>query len=138
MHRSVAISRLVRPWLMSATISRSRRVNRAASDVTGPAAPEASPLVAGERIGDRLLERHAGPLVARTWSKRPGLRILATSREALGIAGETVWRVPSLNLPESPHHLELVARSEAGRLFVERARAGLPSFELDTHTIRAP
>ena len=30
----------------------------------------------------------------------PDLRILATSREALGIAGETTWRVPSLSLPD--------------------------------------
>ena len=30
----------------------------------------------------------------------PGCAILATSREALGIAGETAWRVPSLALPE--------------------------------------
>ncbi len=29
----------------------------------------------------------------------PGLRVLATSREALGIAGETTWRVPSLAAP---------------------------------------
>ena len=31
-----------------------------------------------------------------------GLTILATSREALGIAGETTWRVPSLTLPDPP------------------------------------
>ena len=30
----------------------------------------------------------------------PALRVLATSREALGIAGETAWRVPSLALPD--------------------------------------
>src|SRR5439155_25317590 len=29
----------------------------------------------------------------------PRLRILTTSREALGITGETAWRVPSLSLP---------------------------------------
>ena len=32
-----------------------------------------------------------------------GLTILATSREALGIAGETTWRVPSLTLPDPRH-----------------------------------
>src|SRR5437764_87886 len=31
----------------------------------------------------------------------PHLRILATSRQALGLTGETVWRVPSLSLPEA-------------------------------------
>ena len=34
----------------------------------------------------------------------PNLRILATSREALGVTGETVWRVPSLSIPD-PQHL---------------------------------
>jgi class 3 adenylate cyclase len=34
----------------------------------------------------------------------PGLQVLATSREALGIAGETVWLVPSLSLPEPSRH----------------------------------
>ncbi|MFC9973399.1 LuxR C-terminal-related transcriptional regulator [Spirillospora sp. NPDC127200] len=46
----------------------------------------------------------------------PGLRVLATSREPLRLAGETVWRVPPLE-PD-----------EAVRLFVERARAVRPDF----------
>jgi non-specific serine/threonine protein kinase len=62
----------------------------------------------------------------------PALRVLATSRESLGVAGEVSWRVPSLELPQyqgdaSPADL---ARSEAVRLFVERARAALPGFAL--------
>jgi len=55
----------------------------------------------------------------------PRLRILATSREALGLTGETKWRVPSLSLPER-HPLpsvEHLIRYEAVRLFYERARA---------------
>ncbi|HEU5103410.1 MAG TPA: BTAD domain-containing putative transcriptional regulator [Roseiflexaceae bacterium] len=62
----------------------------------------------------------------------PQLRILATSREALGLAGETAWLVPSLDLPE-PHHLQALtelSRVEAVRLFVERAAAALPTFML--------
>ena len=46
----------------------------------------------------------------------PALTILATSREALGVASETAWLVPPL------------VRDEAVQLFVERARATLPSF----------
>ncbi|MFC0040010.1 LuxR C-terminal-related transcriptional regulator [Actinomadura rayongensis] len=46
----------------------------------------------------------------------PGLRILATSREPLRMAAETVWRVPPLE------------PAEAERLFVERARAVRPDF----------
>jgi predicted ATPase/class 3 adenylate cyclase len=48
----------------------------------------------------------------------PGLRVLATSREALGIAGERIFPVPSL------------VASEAARLFVERARLHRPELAL--------
>jgi predicted ATPase/Tfp pilus assembly protein PilF len=61
----------------------------------------------------------------------PELRILATSREALRIAGEVTWRVPPLSLPEPSAGLEALERSEAVRLFDERARAIHPSFRLD-------
>src|SRR5262249_16616015 len=65
----------------------------------------------------------------------PRLTPLATSREALGIAGETVWRVPSLALPTvpDPHHpppVETLARCEAVALFVDRAQAVQPRFAL--------
>ncbi len=59
------------------------------------------------------------------------VRILATSREPLRIAGETLWRVPSLGvtLPhtDSPADLMQVA---SVRLFVERAQAVQPTFAL--------
>jgi len=60
----------------------------------------------------------------------PGLRILATSREALGIMGETSWRVPSLSFPalhEAPTAGHLT-QYEAARLFCERAMATAPAF----------
>jgi len=64
----------------------------------------------------------------------PGLRVLVTSREALGIAGETTWVVPSLSVPPQPSpandRLAHVAPYEAVRLFVERAAAALPAFIL--------
>lgn len=62
----------------------------------------------------------------------PHLRILATSRELIGIGGEIAWRVPSLDLPEAGPSLALdqVARAEAVRLFVERAAAARPGFAL--------
>ena len=60
------------------------------------------------------------------------LRIVATSREALGIAGEALFPVPSLALPEDDLRLPLDQLSgfEAIRLFADRASAVLPSFEL--------
>jgi predicted ATPase/DNA-binding SARP family transcriptional activator len=83
----------------------------------------------------------------------PQLRILATSRQPLGLTGEVTWRVPSLSLPQSgvqvfgcsgvqaptspfPEHLNIrtpehpLMASEAVRLFVERAGAVAPGFTL--------
>jgi predicted ATPase len=62
----------------------------------------------------------------------PRLRILATSREALGISGETVWRVPSLSVPSSGGHVppDVLLECEAPRLFVERAATVAPTFAL--------
>jgi predicted ATPase/DNA-binding CsgD family transcriptional regulator len=67
------------------------------------------------------------------------LRILATSREALGIAGESAWPVPSLVLPgpEQQPSIEELARYEAIRLFVERAGAVVSTFELTEHNAPA-
>jgi non-specific serine/threonine protein kinase len=53
------------------------------------------------------------------------VRILATSREGLGLTGETVWRVPSLSLPDLSEaaSVETLLRHDAVRLFIERASA---------------
>jgi len=62
----------------------------------------------------------------------PKVRILASGREALSIAGERTWPVPSLSSPDF-HNLPPVQdlkSYEAIRLFVERARAVVPTFEL--------
>jgi predicted ATPase/DNA-binding XRE family transcriptional regulator len=61
----------------------------------------------------------------------PQLTIIASSREALGVSGETVYRVPSLSLPDPAQVTrEALLESEAGRLFVERARAVQSHFAL--------
>jgi len=62
----------------------------------------------------------------------PNLWILATSREALGVAGETIFTVPPLSLPDLhplPDAGGLI-RYEASRLFVERAQAVRQDFDL--------
>jgi predicted ATPase/class 3 adenylate cyclase/Tfp pilus assembly protein PilF len=64
----------------------------------------------------------------------PSLRIIASSREGLGIGGEVIYRVPSLSLPgerrgEGATTDELL-QYEAVRLFVDRAVAGQPRFTL--------
>jgi len=62
----------------------------------------------------------------------PSLRFLATSREPLSTAGEVTWLVPSLGLldEDAPPSLATLQSCEATRLFVERARAALPSFSV--------
>ncbi len=69
----------------------------------------------------------------------PTLRVLATSREALGIAGETTWRVPSLALPSPLPGAAAadLAETEAVRLFVERARAVDPGFASSDRNVLA-
>lgn len=61
----------------------------------------------------------------------PNVKVLASSREPLGIAGEISYRVPSLSLPSTrdllPHAL---TRYEAVRLFIERAAAVQASFAM--------
>ncbi len=71
-------------------------------------------------------------LAEQLLSACPHLHILATSREALSIGGETTWLVPSLSLPEAqpPSTLEQLSRYESIRLFVERAVSALPTFRL--------
>ncbi|MCW2649342.1 MAG: afsR 1 [Mycobacterium sp.] len=49
----------------------------------------------------------------------PAVRLLTTSREPLGVAGEAIWRVPSLSLED-----------EAVELFTDRARLARPDFVL--------
>ena len=60
----------------------------------------------------------------------PGVQVLATSREPLAVAGELVWRVPSLSLPPARHGRPPadLLRYESVRLFVERARSVQPRF----------
>jgi predicted ATPase len=70
----------------------------------------------------------------------PHLRVVATSREALGVEGEFVWRMDPLSVPDAPRDGDRDAnrapaageleRYDAVRLFVERARRYAPQFEL--------
>jgi predicted ATPase len=75
-------------------------------------------LDASARLADTLL-KHC-----------PDLKILATSREALGIPGEIVYHMPSLRLPDIQQTLEHFREYESVRLFEERARLAQPDFKL--------
>ena len=65
----------------------------------------------------------------------PEVVLLATSREPLGLDGETTWRVPSLTLPSAddaagPSFGAGLETAESVRLFVDRAVLARPTFEL--------
>jgi predicted ATPase len=94
---------------------------------------------------EHLVAACAG-LVQRLLQAGPRVRVLATSREVLGVAGEAVWPVPPLAVPDPDEAgdgadltapdadgivPEGLARYDAVRLFAERAAAADPGFSLD-------
>ena len=104
--------------------------------------PGVPPLVA---ISDRLAGRRmlvvldnveqvigAAPDIAAVLGPSPGLTVLATSREPLAIAGERVFAVPPLAVPDDRGHLNAtsLAGNDCVALFVERARAVRADFSL--------
>jgi non-specific serine/threonine protein kinase len=66
-----------------------------------------------------------------------GLRILTTSREALGARGEIAWRVPSLRVPDWSAPLAEIISTESISLFLERARSVAPRFAITQANQRA-
>jgi predicted ATPase/DNA-binding CsgD family transcriptional regulator len=132
-------------WFVEfAPLSEDVLVPKAVAEALGvpqrPREPIADTLV--EVLGDRqlllvvdncehLIEAVAG-LADRLLDSCPRVRILATSREALGVEGETRWLVPPLSVPERGHTLtrEELEAYESVRLFVERARGRDPYFSL--------
>jgi predicted ATPase/DNA-binding winged helix-turn-helix (wHTH) protein len=75
----------------------------------------------------------AAALAEALLAELPGIRILATSREALRARGEWVHRLPSLSLPSTAEGLtaaEAMAFPSV-QLFVQRATANLDQFELN-------
>src|SRR5579859_806781 len=69
-------------------------------------------------------------LVQLLLARCPWLRIIATSREPLRVRGETVWRVPPLDLPPEGARTTDVKAHEAVRLFTARAAGARPGFIL--------
>jgi len=72
----------------------------------------------------------ATPSVERLLSQAPGLKVIVTSRSILSVYGEREYPVPPLRLPEHGTGLDALTQSEAVALFVERASAVRPDFDL--------
>jgi predicted ATPase/DNA-binding XRE family transcriptional regulator len=86
---------------------------------------------------EHLIEETA-TLVSNLLSACPGLKILATSREALRVPGEWLYAVPALKVPNVNFSIDLesVSQFSALTLFVERARAVRSDFVLNANNIR--
>lgn len=78
------------------------------------------------------LQEACATLAAELLAVCPGMCLLTTSRHALGLAGEVVWRVPSLALPEEgvENTVDELLQYEAVGLFVARALAAHSRFAL--------
>lgn len=65
----------------------------------------------------------------------PNVRVLATSRQTLGASGESTMVVPPLQVPDIEHlpPPEAYEQYASVRLFVDRAKAAVPEFEVDAH-----
>ncbi|MFI5266364.1 MAG: ATP-binding protein [Chloroflexota bacterium] len=105
--------------------------------------------IAGQSMRETLLERvadrtfllildnfeqvmGAAPAVSELLSTCPRLSLLVTSRAVLHLAGEREFPVPPLTVPDTRSRLsaQALARNEAAVLFLERARAARPDFDL--------
>jgi predicted ATPase/DNA-binding SARP family transcriptional activator len=132
-------------WLVElAAVSEPALVIQAIADVFDIREWQAEPYV--ELVAEHLVDRQvllvldncehlvdACAAVAQTLLRScPGLKILATSRQALRIPGEVVLRVPSLPVPDPDALVDLAELGPIAsvRLFVERAQAVDPTFAL--------
>ncbi|HSK27855.1 MAG TPA: BTAD domain-containing putative transcriptional regulator [Jiangellales bacterium] len=130
----VELAPVSRPEDVASTMAAALRVGTSAmSGLGGPRSDPIAVLLAALSGRDLLLvldnAEHvvdaAADLVQRVLSAAPAVRLLVTSREQLGLPEETVWSVPSLRLPvPDVASLAEVGRSDAGRLFLDRAGAG--------------
>jgi predicted ATPase/DNA-binding CsgD family transcriptional regulator len=129
--RLVELASLTDPALVPASLAEALGVSE--QDAVDPMAAVVRALADRELLivldnCEHVLES-AGRAVAMLAGQCRRVRILATSRERLDVPGESVFPVPSLGLPEDGT-VRAVAASEAGRLFVTRARAASPAFAL--------
>ncbi|MEZ5321111.1 MAG: hypothetical protein R2698_03330 [Microthrixaceae bacterium] len=134
-------------WIELAPLSDGVEVPGAIARATGVKAE-----TGGEAL-DALVERLDGPrlmvldncehlvipvaaVVDHLLRRCPELRILATSREPLGVDGELTWRIPPLGVPpaSSDMTIEAIEQHDAVRLFVDRAKRVRPNFHLDDRT----
>lgn len=132
-------------WFVElASLSDPRLVPQAVATVLGVSEDAGRPMV--DALIERYRERHAllvldncehlvaacAELVQRLLKSTLHLKVLASSREALNIRGENTFPVPTLEIPGLSRMVSpaALARFESVHLFVERAMAAQPAFEV--------
>ncbi|MEV6753369.1 BTAD domain-containing putative transcriptional regulator [Streptomyces sp. NPDC051214] len=130
-------------WLADlAPLTEPRLLDRAVADALG--IPDQSSRHGTEVLVEHLRERRlllvldncehvaesAGHLVGTLLRSAPGLRVLATSRQGLRVAGEYLLPVPPLAVPQGRGSPPALTRSEAVRLLADRADACAPHFRI--------
>jgi predicted ATPase/DNA-binding SARP family transcriptional activator len=136
-------------WLVDASsLQDARLVGAAVADVLGVAV--GSGVDAWHAVLDDLsgrtillvldncehLAHDLAPMVTELLARCPGVGVLATSREPLGIAPESVWRVEPLGVPPPGASVDEALAVPAVRLFVERARTVRSAFSLDEDNLQ--
>lgn len=81
---------------------------------------------------EHVLEAAAGA-IRHILDSAPGVRVIATSRESVGLPGEALLHVPSLGLPSDSDEID----SESAQLFLERAADVRPDFSPDAPELEA-
>ena len=143
--RSTAAGRLTDVHLVPlASLAPGGSVTRLIADVIDVRERRGEPLVVGllARLRNQrcllLLDNceHVLPLVAGLCAEllagAPGLRILATSREPIGMAGEVTLGLSGLELPRPGAAAAEVLATDSIQLLLDRARAARPGFELSS------
>ena len=134
-------------WLVElASLAEERLVAQSVLEAVGTLEEPGRPLLA--TLTDHLKEKRlllvldncehlvgaCATLVEALLRRCPGVRVLATSREGLEVAGEHRYRVPSLSIPDLAHlpPPERLSEAVAVALFVARARERRADFALTT------
>jgi predicted ATPase/DNA-binding CsgD family transcriptional regulator len=128
-------------WVELARLVDSTLVPQAVAKVLGVVEQSGTPLMDTllDSLGDRQillvidncehLLRACAQLV-EVLANRPNIRVLTTTREPLGVIGETLYPVLPLALPAAHLSVDEIRRIDSVQLFVERARSILPTFGL--------
>jgi predicted ATPase/class 3 adenylate cyclase len=127
----VELSALADPGLVAGAVAKDLGLRQEPSDMTGALAD----YLRGRRAmiildGCEHLLAGCARLAEALLTRITELRILATSRQGLGIRGEMNYVIPSLSLPEDGHvrTLDQLQGSEAAHLFLERVLMSRPDF----------